>query len=120
MRPGLRRRARGGPDEARAPRRRPWTGSLHVWVLVSFAVAQPLYDLLAIQAGFFIFHNAGRAEILGLVLVLSGLLPLVLVGAERLAGLIVARHPGYTSAMRLVGPGGAAGAAHPGRAALPP
>ena len=70
------------------PREGPWTRSLHVWVVASFAAAQPLYDLLGKQAEFFIFQNAGRAEILGLVVVLSGAIPLVLVATERLAGLI--------------------------------
>ena len=83
----MRLKRKCGPDGERA-RRRPWTESLHVWVLVSFAVAQPLYDLLGTQAEFFIFQNAGRAEILVLVVALSGLLPLALVGVERLAGLV--------------------------------
>ena len=72
-----------------APRRRgAWTGGLHVFVVVSFAVAQPLYDLLAAQAEFFVFQNAGRAEILGLVAVLGVGIPLGLVAAGRLAGLV--------------------------------
>ena len=81
-------RARCGSSGEHAPRRRAWTESLHVWVLVSFAVAQPLYDLLGTQAEFFVFQNAGRVEILVLVVALSGLLPLALVGVERLAGLV--------------------------------
>ena len=40
------------------------------------------------QAEFFVFQNAGRAEILGLVVALSGAIPLALVAAERLAGLV--------------------------------
>ena len=65
-----------------------WKEDLHVWVLVSFAVAQPLYDLLGTQAEFFVFQNAGRVEILVLIVALSGLLPLALVGVERLAGFV--------------------------------
>ena len=57
-------------------------------MVASFAVAQPLYDLLGDQAEFFVFQNAGRAEILGLVVVLSGAIPLVLVTAGRLASLV--------------------------------
>ena len=84
----MRLKRRMGPGDERAPEaRRPWTESLHVWVVVSFAVAQPLYDLLGKQAEFFVFQNAGRAEILGLVVVLSGLVPLALVAGIRLAGL---------------------------------
>ena len=40
------------------------------------------------QAEFFVFQNAGRAEILGLVMALSGALPLVLIAVGRLAGLV--------------------------------
>lgn len=77
-----------GPADERAPRWwRPRVESLHVWVVASFAVAQPLYDLLGKQAEFFVFQNAGRAEILGLVVVLSGLVPLALIAGVRLAGL---------------------------------
>ena len=82
------KRRRGPDDEHAAEARRPWAESLHVWVVASFAVAQPLYDLLGKQAEFFIFQNAGRAEILGLVVVLSGLAPLLLIAAVRLAGLV--------------------------------
>ena len=86
---GRRRGAGEGPDEGTAPRwRSAWIGGLHVFVVVSFAVAQPLYELLAAQAEFFVFQNAGRAEILGLVAVLGVGLPLGLVVAARLAGLI--------------------------------
>ena len=82
---------RGGPGAVTSPGgERPSTTALHIWVLVSFAVAQPLYGLLGSQAEFFIFQNAGRAEILGLVLVLSGGLPLALAAAGWLAGLV---HP---------------------------
>ena len=82
------RSALGGKPSPR--REGSWTRSLHVWVVVvaSFAVAQPLYDLLGDQAEFFVFQNAGRAEILGLVVVLSGAIPLVLVTAGRLASLV--------------------------------
>ena len=85
----MRLKRRSGPHDERAPEaRHPWAECLHVWVVASFAVAQPLYDLLGKQAEFFIFQNAGRAEILGLVVVLSGLAPLLLVAAVRLAGLV--------------------------------
>ena len=62
--------------------------ALHLSTLTSFAVAQPVYALLDRQPEFLVFQNAGRAEILGLVLVLSVVLPLTLVVVERLAGLI--------------------------------
>ena len=44
---GMRLKRRSGPDAERAPRWwRPRVDSLHVWVVATFAVAQPLYDLL--------------------------------------------------------------------------
>ena len=70
---------------------RRWTESLHVWVVSTFAVAQPLYALLAGQAEFFVFQNAGREEILWLVVTLSVILPLGLIAAELAAGLIGAK-----------------------------
>ena len=68
-----------------------WATSLHVFVIVGFAVAQPLYDLLARQAEFFIFQNLARVDILALVVILSVLLPLGLVGVEGLIGLVSQR-----------------------------
>ena len=65
--------------------------SLHIFVLVGFAVAQPLFDLLARQADFFIFQNLARVDILALVVILSVLLPLGLVGVEGLIGLVSQR-----------------------------
>ena len=87
---GLRARSDRGDTTPRR-RERPWTEYLHVWVVVSFALAQPLYDLLGTQAEFFVFQNAGRAEILGLVVILSVALPLALVAVERLAALVGSR-----------------------------
>ena len=67
------------------------TASLHIFVLAGFAVAQPLFDLLARQAEFFIFQNATRADIVALIAVLSVLLPLGLIGVEGLVGLVSQR-----------------------------
>ena len=83
---------------SRHPRAQPRPGwetyradSLHIFVLVGFAVAQPLFDLLARQAEFFIFQNAARIDIIALVVILSVLLPLGLVGLEGLIGLVSQR-----------------------------
>ena len=64
-----------------------WTASLHVFVLVGFAVAQPLFDLLARNAEFFIFQNAASEDIAALVVILSLLLPLGVIGVEGIIGL---------------------------------
>ncbi len=68
-----------------------WTASLHVFVLVGFAVAQPLFDLLARQAEFFAFRQTTWADITALVLILSVLLPLCVIGVEVIIGLLSSR-----------------------------
>ena len=68
-----------------------WADSLHIFVMVGFAVAQPLFDLLARQADFFIFQNLTRIDIIALVVLLSALLPLGLVSVEGLIGLVSQR-----------------------------
>ena len=68
-----------------------WSNSLHLFVLVGFAVAQPLFDLLARQAEFFVFQNATRPDIIALVVILSVLLPLGLIGVEGLISLVSRR-----------------------------
>ena len=65
-----------------------WTTSLHIFVLVGFAVAQPLFDLLARQAEFFAFRQTTWADITVLVLILSVLLPLCVIGVEAIIGLL--------------------------------
>ena len=69
-----------------------WSDSSHLFVVVGFAVAQPLFDLLARNAEFFIFQHIMRLDIIALVVLLSLLLPLGLVGArEGLIGLVSRR-----------------------------
>ncbi len=68
-----------------------WTTSLHIFVLAGFAVAQPLFDLLARQAEFFAFRQTTWADITVLVLILSVLLPLCVTGAEAIIGLLSSR-----------------------------
>jgi hypothetical protein len=55
-------------------------GSLHVFTLVAFAVAQPLYDLLGRNPDFLVARRAGAADVLLLVLCLSFVLPALLAG----------------------------------------
>jgi len=44
---------------------------LHLFALVGFAVAQPLYDLLGRNPEFFVAHRASQAPVIGMVLLLS-------------------------------------------------
>ena len=55
-------------------------------MLSSFAVAQPVYDLLGRHATYFVAHGSGPVDVAALVLVLSLLLPATLAG-----GLLLAR-----------------------------
>ena len=68
-----------------------WTASLHVFVLVGFAVAQPRFDLLARQAEFFAFRQAASGDIAALVVILSVLLPLGVISVEGIIGLFSRR-----------------------------
>jgi len=82
------------PDRRPSPRKTPakhgetrWIASLHVFVLAGFAVAQPLFDLLARQAEFFIFQNVAPEDIIALVMILSVFLPLGVICVEKIIGL---------------------------------
>src|SRR4051812_6394773 len=61
------------------PTGRRLTDSLHLFTLCGFAVAQPLYDLLARHAAFFAAQGSRPADVLSLVILLSLLLPAALV-----------------------------------------
>jgi sulfatase-like protein len=61
------------------------TDYLHLFVLVTFAVAQPLYDILGQNPAFFVAHKAGPVLITTLVLSLSIGLPLLFVLVELFA-----------------------------------
>jgi hypothetical protein len=66
-----------------------WLAVLHIFALCSFAVAQPLYDLLGRSAEFFVAHRASPGAILMFVLTVSIGVPAVLglleVGASQLS-----------------------------------
>ncbi|MCP4660194.1 MAG: sulfatase-like hydrolase/transferase [bacterium] len=53
--------------------------ALHVYALFGFAVAQPLYDLLARSPEFLVAHQLESAELIALVALLSLLAPSILV-----------------------------------------
>lgn len=61
--------------------------ALHVFVLISFAVAQPLYDIIRQYPTFLVAHDAGPKEIVLLVLLLSFGAALVPLAAEGMVGL---------------------------------
>lgn len=63
-----------------------WSDSLHVCVLTGFAIAQPLFDLLARHAEFFAARRAAPIDIAMFVVCLSVVLPALLVGVEWLIG----------------------------------
>ncbi len=65
-----------------------YAASLHVFVIVGFAIAQPLFELLARQAEFFVFRHATWQDSAALVVILCVLLPLGLTGVERITGLL--------------------------------
>ena len=48
---------------------------VHVFMLCSFAVAQPLFDLLARDAAFLVVHRAGMLDVLGLIGLLCVVIP---------------------------------------------
>ena len=60
----------------------PWQHALHVLVLASLALAQPLFDLLSQYATFLVAHQAGPLEVLLLVFLLTFLIPGAVVAAE--------------------------------------
>lgn len=66
-------------------------GALHLFVLTSFAVAQPLYDLLGRYATFFVAHQADPTDIAAFTLTVSLGLPAMLVLVEVLVGLLSAQ-----------------------------
>ncbi|MBM6582632.1 sulfatase-like hydrolase/transferase [Microvirga sp. BT689] len=82
--------------------------ALHLFALCSFAVAQPLYDLLAPNVEFFVAHRAGLVEILILAAGVSFGLPLILIGIEAIVGLASSRarqvlHIGFVAVLIAAG-----------------
>ena len=75
--------------------RRRFYGSLHIFVLFGFAVAQPLFDLLSQNADFLVAHDLRPLDLLILASILSLLLPGVLVLVEAVASLLHRRLGDY-------------------------
>lgn len=64
------------------------TDSAHLFVLVGFALAQPLFDLLSKHPEFLVARHQGPMDILLLILALSVCVPLLLVLTVELLGLM--------------------------------
>ena len=61
--------------------------ALHIFVLFSFALAQPLFDLLSRNAEFFVARHSEPVDIILLIIILCVLLPVLVILIEVLAGL---------------------------------
>ena len=61
--------------------------ALHIFVLFSFALAQPLFDLLGRHAQFFVAHGSKPLDIILFVIILCVLLPTIAVLIEWAVGL---------------------------------
>ncbi len=61
--------------------------ALHIFVLFSFALAQPLFDVLSRHVQFFVAHGSKPVDVILLVLILCILLPAITVLIEWVAGL---------------------------------
>ena len=80
----------------RRPRPRWWLAGLHLLVLWSFAVAQPLFDLLGRNGEFFAARGSTRWDAIVFALVLVLVPPLLLLGLELL---VPALHPVFVGAL---------------------
>ncbi len=58
---------------------------LHVWTLCSLVFAQPLFDLLARHAAFFVVRKAGVLDVFGLICLLCVVIPAGLMSLETMA-----------------------------------
>jgi hypothetical protein len=65
--------------------------SLHIFTLVSLAVAQPIYNLASLEPMVLVSHAARPLDVLAIPLTLGLLLPLIVLSVEWLAGLLEAR-----------------------------
>jgi sulfatase-like protein len=61
--------------------------ALHIFVLFSFALAQPLFDVLSRHVQFFVAHGSKPVDVILLVVIVCILLPTIAVLIESVAGL---------------------------------
>jgi hypothetical protein len=79
----------GRPAQAGAPAAPPvWLSGLHLLALWSFALVQPLFDLLGRNADFFVARGSPSGDIVAFAFAVTLLPPLLLFGIEALAGLV--------------------------------
>jgi hypothetical protein len=93
-------------DERPAPSGSPFIRGAQLFGLTGLAIAQPLLDLLAGGAAFFVAHDASRADVLlvvGAILVVPALLLWVVVEAVRLGSVTAGRWVMATFVGLLVG-----------------
>ena len=64
------------------------THALHLFILVAFAIAQPVFDLLSSNAEFFVARQSKPIDIILLILIVCLLLPLLLIPLEAIAALV--------------------------------
>jgi hypothetical protein len=61
--------------------------ALHIFVLCSFAFAQPLFDILSRNAEFFVLWRSEPTDVILLILILGIVIPTFIVSVEAVAGL---------------------------------
>ena len=76
---------------SRAAVPRPRDRAIHLWVLVGFALAQPLFDLLGENAAFFAVRGSTKTEIVLFALAVTLLPAAALVGVSALVGRLSGR-----------------------------
>jgi Sulfatase len=83
----------------RPTRREALVAFLHLGALWGFAVAQPLFDLLGLNAEFFATRGSEGVEIVGFAVALALAPPAVLLATELLAGVV---HPSFSTPLHLL------------------
>src|SRR5206468_12898228 len=64
------------------------TDSLHLFVLVSFAIAQPLFDFLSRNAEFFVARRSQPLDVILFVLIVCYVTPLVFILIEGITAVL--------------------------------
>lgn len=85
------------------PYRFSFSHTLHLFVLAGFAVAQPLYDLLARNPEFFVARHSDPVDLLLLVCVVSIGIPASLVGVSWGIGCVIPAARRYVHSLFVVG-----------------
>lgn len=78
----------GVKDALTAPDPGPWSATLHLFALSGFAIAQPLYDVMAKHVDFFVAHDSQPVDLVLLTVLFSVAIPSVMALVVWLAGLV--------------------------------